>query len=433
MELLEQVNDGPKPLDLQNLLAYSYFNIALNYMAQGETQSALDSYEEARKHWSRMVETHPSVRKFQADLGTVYIVMGSLLHQVNHDEEAFSLLRKSLEVFQRLEKAEPENVGPHIELGRTWTTIGVLHDDLRQNAQAIDDFRNAIDEDRFVLLHSQDRDDTMGALCLDLANLGEQFVDLGRVDEGLRYYIEAVGGQRELVAAHADNLDNALDLVKLLGTIGDIKRLDGRSADAMEFYHEARGILESWQGKAPPGASLRAKLTEYRDREAKTLIDLNKLEEARTLLERDAELRSSQDPTPGGIGDRESVSEALWDYARIVRISENKEEATRLDHERESLWDRGPVDELVAFAATLASRANLIGYGLTALSAAGQRVRELDREQAAAALRLALGRGFSDLDKIIKNRSFGPLLERDEIKILLFDRAFPSRPFGGPR
>ncbi len=176
LELLEQVNDGPKPLDLQNLLAYSYFNIALTYMAQGKPQSALDSYEEARKHWSRMVETHPSVRKFQADLGTVYVVMASLLHQVNHDEEAFSLLRKSLEVFQRLEKAEPENVGPHIELGRAWTTIGVLHDDLRQNAQAIDDFRNAIDEDRFVLLHSQDQSDIKRALCLDLSNLGEQFV-----------------------------------------------------------------------------------------------------------------------------------------------------------------------------------------------------------------------------------------------------------------
>jgi serine/threonine protein kinase len=433
LELLEQVNDGPKPLDIQNLLAYSYFNIALIYMAQGETQSALDSYDEARKQWSRMVETHPSVRKFQADLGTVYVVMGSLLHQVNHDEEAFSLLRKSLEVFQRLEKSEPENVGPHIELGRTWNAIGYLHDELRQNAQAIDDFRNALDEHRFVLLHSQDQDEIKKALCLVLSNLGEQFVDLGRVNEGLQNYLEAVGVRRELVTAHADSLDDALALVKLLGTIGDIKRLDGKFADAMKLYQEARVIVEGWQEKAPPGASLRAKVTEYTDREAKTLMDLNSLEEARTLLERDAKSRSSQDPTPGGTGDRESVSEALWDHARIARIGKNKKEADRLDHQRESLWDREPVDKLVAFAATLASRADMIGYGLTALSAAGQRVRELDHEQAAAALRLALGRGFSDVDKIIKNRSFGPLLKRDDIKILLFDRAFPSSPFGEPR
>jgi tetratricopeptide (TPR) repeat protein len=307
------------------LLAYSYFNIGHIYLAQGETKSALDSYEEARKHWSRMVETHPSVRKFHADLGTVYIMMGTLLHQFNRDEEAFSLLRKSLEVFQRLEKAEPENVGPHIELGRTWNTIGFLHDELRQNAQAIDDFRNAIDEHRFVLLHSQDQDEIKKALCLDLANLGEQFVDLGRVNEGLQYYLEAVGVRRELVAAHADSLDDALALVKLLGTIGDIERLDGRSAEAMKLYQEARGILVGWQEKVPPGASLRAKLTEYSDREAKTLMDPNRLEEARTLLKRDAELRLPQDPTAGEVGARESVSEALWDYARIARIGGKKE------------------------------------------------------------------------------------------------------------
>ncbi len=218
----------------------------------------------------------------------------------------------------------------------------------------------------------------------------------------------------------------------MLGTIGDIKRLDGKFADAMKLYQEARGIVEGWQEKVPTGASLRAKVTEYTDREAKTLMDLNSLEEARTLLERDAKLWSSQNPTPGGIGERESVSEALWDHARIVRIGKNKEEADRLDHERESLWDREPVDNLVAFAATLASRADLIGFGLKPLSAAGQRVRELDREQAATALRMALDRGFSDLDRIFKNRSFRPLLERDDIKILLFDRAFPSRPFGEP-
>jgi hypothetical protein len=217
----------------------------------------------------------------------------------------------------------------------------------------------------------------------------------------------------------------------LLGTTGDIERLNGKSAAAMKLYQEARSILERWQDKVPAATSLRAKITEYTDREAKTLMDLNRLEEARSLLKRDAALRSSQDPTPGEIGDREGVSEALWDYARILRIGK-KDEADQLDYEREALWDREPVDKLVAYAATLASRADLIGYGLTVLSPAGRRVRELDHEQAAAALRMALGRGFSDLDKIFKNRSFGPLLERDDIKILLFDRAFPSHPFGEP-
>ena len=260
-------------------------------------------------------------------------------------------------------------------------------------------------------------------------NLGEQFVNLGRVNEGLERYLEAVGVRRELVAAHADNLDDALALVKLLGTIGDIERLDGRSADAMEFYHEAHGILEGWQGKVPPGAPLRAKLTEYSDREAKTLVDLNRLEEARTLLEQSAELRSSQDPTPGEIGDRESVSEALWDYAKIVRIGGKKEEADRMDHERESLWDREPADKLVAFAATLANRANLIGYGKKPISAAGEMARKFDRDQAAATLHLALSFGYNDVSKITANSDLDAIVEREDIKPLIMDLAFPQNPF----
>ena len=66
-------------------------------------------------------------------------------------------------------------------------------------------------------------------------------------------------------------------------------------------------------------------------------------------------------------------------------------------------------------ASALAARANLIGFGKTPVSEPGKRVRELDRDQAADSLRMAIARGFKDIERIQRNPDFEEIVKRDDL------------------
>ena len=70
----------------------------------------------------------------------------------------------------------------------------------------------------------------------------------------------------------------------------------------------------------------------------------------------------------------------------------------------------------------------MIGYGVTPVKAAGEKVRRLDRDQAAANLYLALNREFKDFAKLRANLDLVPLLDRPEIKPLVESGSNPDNP-----
>src|SRR5208337_2106573 len=101
-------------------------------------------------------------------------------------------------------------------------------------------------------------------------------------------------------------------------------------------------------------------------------------------------LRSSADNSLA----REALSEVLWDRARLLDSHGQGTEAANFDKERKTVWQERAPAELIDLATREAARANVIGYGNKPLPEGGERVRQLDRDQAASTLQLALARGF---------------------------------------
>ncbi len=124
------------------------------------------------------------------------------------------------------------------------------------------------------------------------------------------------------------------------------------------------------------------------------MMDQEQPEKARPLLERAAALfhQEPDRPTPANaIGlEREARSEALWDLARVLHTLKLPTEASRVDAERIGMWSPRSPDELITLALKETSRAVLIGYGRTDVSERGKAVRELDLDQAADNLQLAI-------------------------------------------
>ena len=77
-------------------------------------------------------------------------------------------------------------------------------DELGKNEQAIPDFQNAVAEQKAAIIRSPDDSSYKVFLGWYLENLGEQFVDLGQVEAGLPYYLEARDRHRQLHDSHPE-------------------------------------------------------------------------------------------------------------------------------------------------------------------------------------------------------------------------------------
>ena len=122
--------------------------------------------------------------------------------------------------------------------------LGYLHDETRDNAQAIWEFERAIAEQERAVAAFPGAEDYQNQLCVELDNLGEQYVHLGRVEEGLPHYRRAIGIRESLAAAHPEDDRIAFELADKLAMLGTILRHGGDSATAHRSFVEAHAVLD---------------------------------------------------------------------------------------------------------------------------------------------------------------------------------------------
>jgi eukaryotic-like serine/threonine-protein kinase len=427
--LLEQVGSGPKPVKLLNLLALTHYNIAAIHMLDRKFELALKALENSLTYRSSLAAAHPSVTRFQENLGETYEVIADIEHRAHQDDKALASFQTAVDILEKLVQTHPDEARHHRSLGRSLNGLGYLHDELRHNLLAIPAFERAIKEQERAIATSPDDNEYKLLHSNHLENLGEQYVDLGQVDRGLPYYRQAIRGWRQLSRTRSEIRAYLLELAKTLSAVGNIERHAGDSAAARQSFSDARNRLEVGLARAPDDNLLKIRLGAALIQEANALADLHEPEKARPLLEGALKALIGASVTLTDEAERRELqSEALWELARVLRMLKNMNEAHRMDAERAALWqDRSPA-ELAALALKQTTAAGLIGYGKTPVSPAAQLVRELDLDQAAANLRLAVVRGFRDLRMLESNPDFAILLARKDVKLLVMDMAFPERP-----
>jgi tetratricopeptide (TPR) repeat protein len=458
LTVLKQVRVGPKPLWLLNLLALSHSNIGSIHEENGELEEALRSLEQSLDYRSALVDSHPSVIEYKAKLGTSCREIAMVQQQSHQDVKAFQSIHRSIDVLQALVRAQPDQAGYHSELALSWNYLGVLYDEARKNTEALAAFEQAVTEQQLAVDKANEADEYRGYLANHLDNLGEQFVDLGRVNEGLTFYRRSLRICRGLSTAHPDNRHYSFWAVKSLIQLGSIERHNGDSAAARRSFSDARAILERWSGAAPGDTAVRVLLSAVLDHEANTLFDQGLAEEAKQRLERALSLlrsgpnQATSDETSvvehrsrsevlyvlglapnvylAGAVERRWRSEALWDLARVLRALKLFADAAKVDGDRVALWKERPPTDLVNLAFTQLERALVIGYGKTSISNRAKAVRELELDQAAANLRMAIGRGFRDRRMLQSHPDAHILLSREDLKLPIMDMAFPAQPFG---
>jgi tetratricopeptide (TPR) repeat protein len=323
-------------------------------------------------------------------------------------------------------KSEPNQARYHAELGRSWNALGYLYDEKRENNRAIPEFLKAIKEQKIAIARSPDDNDYKGYLCIHLENLGEQYADLNEVADAYPYCLQAMEFRRQLHASHPENRVYTLQLADALSRLGILQRHAGDSVAAHSSFAEASDVVEKLAAASPGTPDIVIQRGAALTREAWAEADLNQPQKALQLLHQAIDLLEPLSKSRSQAAPRRAwLTEAFQTRTHIFRTLNQAADADKSDADRVALWKGQPAGELAALALTQAGRTALIGYGKNPVSGPKKSIRDLDLEQAASNLRLAIANGFTDLRMLESNPDSALLLSRDDLKSLIKALAAP--------
>ncbi len=435
--LLKEVPYGPKPTWLLNLLALSQYNIGSIHKKRGDIEKALPFFEESLRYRVDLAESQPSVTRFREKVAVSYRELAELEHKARQDPKAFESIDHAIAIWAALVTAQPDSAIFHGDLGLSWNIKGIFYDDARNNADAKVAFEKAVAEQRTALAKSSSTDIYKYYLWNHLENLGEQYLDLGHPADGLPFYREAQKLREELSQAHPENRQYTIQLAEGLIKLGTIERRMGEADAALQSFKSAQKALEKPFEKAPEDRTRQFKFAVALHDQAAVLADLAQFDKARTMLKDAADRfrkligRAASDDELAN--ERSRRSETLWDLARVLRKLGTPGEADRVLDERRDLWKTRPPRELLDLALEHLGKATMFGYGKPVPSGRSPAVRELDLDQAAADLKLAIDLGLRDPGKLKSRPESTFLLSRDDVKTLLKQLDSPGPASGAPK
>jgi tetratricopeptide (TPR) repeat protein len=142
--------------------------------------------------------------------------IANVQHAGHQDAKAFQSIDRSIDVFKGLVRAQPDSGAYHRELGLSLNYLGILYDESRKNTEALAAFEQAVAEGQLAVDHAKDVDHERLCLPTYLDNIAEQYVDLGRVAEGLPIYRRSLKIARDLSAARPNDPAYAPEVLKSL-------------------------------------------------------------------------------------------------------------------------------------------------------------------------------------------------------------------------
>jgi serine/threonine-protein kinase len=424
LELLAEYGSAPKPSQILGYLALSYHNVGTIQYKQDHAK-ALISFEESLKYGTALVNAHTTVNVYRDNLAQCLMVVAQLRHEAGRDEEAFAMIGRSVELLEELIASQPDQPLYHAKLGRALHIQGFLYDEARDNGRALEALERARKEEEQAVRDAPGTDQYRFFLADILWNLGEQFVDLGRVDEGLPHYRRGVKICREYLTDRPRDRERILLLADHLERLAAVERSGGNSEAALRSFTEAVAVLEPLAGEADTevqvrrGALLMGAGLAAADL-GRTADALSRLRQAVKILER-AVAAAANDPRP-----QRRLTEALWATSRLLSRTG---EADRLEAERQAMWRGRPPGELADLAMEETTEAARVGYGRVPVNDRAEAVRRLGLDLAAANLRLAVAMGFRDFSSLRKNRDATLLLLRPDVRTIVDALGFPEDPF----
>ena len=240
-------------------------------------------------------------------------------HKAGRDEDALAGVRRSIEILEGLVATLPDQPRHRAELGHASHVLGYLFDEKRDNELALEALLQRARRRNRRVREAPESDRSRIYLSDILWNLGEQYVDLGRVPDGLPHYRRSSRHQAAAPRQPPERPIPDSSLAEQLAMLATVERHGGDSASARRDYAEAAALLEPIDLGAGD-SEVQVLRAGYLIGEAVAAADHGPIDQALPTLQKAVAIltrfvaTAKDDPRP-----RQRLTEALWQRARLLR------------------------------------------------------------------------------------------------------------------
>ena len=411
-------------IDFRNRLANSHSTLGQVLAQTGRPTDAEAQYQAAFKIFERLVEDNPSLTDFRRGLADCHINLGILLSETGRLSDAGTQYRRALVIDQKLVDENPEVTEFRTSLAHIHNNFANVLMQTGHPALAEGAYRQAIlIQENLVSDHPEVTDFGRG-LAYSYNNLGELMARRGRNAQSESIFRKALPMLQSLVDGDPANYEARSLVADTQNSLGVILARAGKSSEAEASYQNALGLRREL-ARVEPGNPM------WPWGVGSTLTNLSALDADRGHL--DAAIAKFREST--SIHDRlvrahptvtdyqtELTFGLIWLGRALYRLGQGNEAIE-------------PLQRAITLHVSSASLSPEVRYDLACahalLAAAGRSAAEL--EKAAAALRLAVSDGYTDLARLKVDPDLESLRRRAEFRLLLLDLAMPSDPFAAAR
>jgi tetratricopeptide (TPR) repeat protein len=220
-------------------------DFAVLYSEMGQYSKAAEYYEEALENYEQLSRNWPDLyEKFIAWTSNNYAI---ILGDTGEENRARKLYHRALDISNRLVQKFSENIFNSHLLGNVLNNLGVLHWKMKENEQAEEALREAL-EIRQTLAEKAPNV-FLTSLATTFNNRGVLLATTNRLPEAQEVTLWGLEIRRELVKKSPEMHNGRLGFI--LNNLGNIYKLSEEHSKAEEHYLEALDILEDLAAKAP--------------------------------------------------------------------------------------------------------------------------------------------------------------------------------------
>jgi serine/threonine-protein kinase len=385
----------------------------------GRADESEIAYREALEVQRQLVADFPDMPDYRRELGMIHNNLGILLGGRDRAPEAEAAYHDALALLKPLAAYFPKAPGYRQELARSYNNLAVLLADQGRLKEAEAPWRDAMEIQK--------------RLAADFPAVPGYRGDLGQTYNNLAILLQRMDRPKDAEAAYHDALDiykalakefpkapqHRLEVARAQHNLADLLKDMKRAKEAETAFREALALFESLVAEFPT-------VTHYQCMLGTTLYGLADLAHdrkehatAHQLLERARPYlqKALEDYPRNGYyrqafsAHRELLASTLLDLGEHVGTAEAAADLARIAFE--------PADDAYKAAGFFCRCSALAEKDTKLPQARRQELAGSYAEQALAALRQALAKGYKDLANLKKDKDLDPLRSRDDFRKLL--------------
>jgi serine/threonine-protein kinase len=419
------------PADVQLLSesAKTANNMGNNHRSAARWTEALHCYRQARDVQESLVCACPTVARFQKGLALTCHNLGLLHYETGRPAEALHCYQQARSLQEQLVRADPQSAASYQhDLAWTCIKLGGLANEARRREEALGHYRRASEIGEQLVRDAPAVPAYQHVLAAGYHGLGYAHWGAGEAAEALRWYQQAHAVSERLARANPAAAAEQATLAGCCSELGDLQRTLGKPAEALPFLEQARNLYEQLLRADPENHLYRHYLGAALHNLGCALMQLDRRPEAMTAFQRAIDhQRAVFARAPHLPACRQFLGLHYSVLAMCYRDADRLPEAAALTRQRQELWPDSP-EQLYSVACEWARYVPLVGKGQAEPGAEGQVQRRRYADEAMAALRQAVAKGYKQVEHIKNNPDLVPLRPRPDFQALLAEIETKAKP-----